>query len=56
MIRVYKGRVDDGLDAVQGAVGYRTDLCRALHSQDLDTLDDRSARVVDAVKHRLGRH
>lgn len=31
----------------------RTDLCMALHSEDLDTLDDGGARVVDAVKHCL---
>lgn len=31
----------------------RTDLRMALHLEDLDTLDDSSAGVVDAVKHRL---
>lgn len=31
----------------------RTNLRMALHLEDLDTLYDRSAGVVDAVKHRL---
>jgi hypothetical protein len=30
-----------------------TDLCGSLHLENLDTLDQGGARVVDAVEHRL---
>lgn len=34
--------------------GMLTDLCGSLHLEDLDTLDQGGARIVNAVEHRLG--
>jgi uncharacterized protein (DUF2252 family) len=33
--------------------GARTNLCMPLHLEDLGAFDNRSARIVDAIQHRL---